>query len=791
MDFRIHSPATRPLHGNRPRQTAPLHAAPDTPRETRRLGAGEGLRRPTGDLTQSADFRALQARGALTPEVLAQLKTLATQPLAEGIDRRTLIATLLSELADPERIAQGDRHTCAAAVVQAKLAQDDPAEYLRVVAGLASPAGRVTLANGDVLRRHADWRVAGGRSLSSDLLQPAFMQYATGTYDVRSDTRATANGRGKGLYAAEQSRLLSAVSGTASVSVFGNGPQVLDAMQRALDQGHDVPVVIKIRDRDTGQLQGHSVLVEAIRDGQVTFLDPNGKRRSVSLEAFTSRLQSASLPAGLVPPSLLKASEGEQGVLAGNPFVDFFANGAKAVGQALEEHVARPAVQAVTTAVQAVNEHVVQPVANAIGQAGAFVQEQIVRPVQENVLDPVAKAIGPVTDWLSTNVFQPLYVHVLEPLAVNVLWPVWEFVGDNARKAKEELEKHQEMLKNIAMIACLVTPGLNALALAIAVSEAIEGGRELLDGLKQGDWKQALTGTAKLFGGLATAVGGPILSKVVGSGAQAMARLLTGVSKLASAGAALADVCNERLDPATRFGKLLSTVVLGVGGTASVLGEQAEKAATGFTEVAQKANAYYDRSITTYRLLMDGKADWRSGLSQVIGLAADVHQDLSDDPASKRLRNQFREGAHVLTEAPKVWEALTRPDAPADVDSVVGFVNLGTRLHRDVLNDWNPEADEVGKAERQRMDHAAALWRESKGLQKGEPLDQVQAAWSYLKKVGASKSDDQLTQWLRGWTTDLESWGEGQGQAAKEWAAGQIRDAWQWWTEQRQAAAPS
>lgn len=793
MNFRIQPPATRPLHGNRPssRATAPLQAPHGAGRETRPLREGEDVRcdRPL-DLRTIPDFRALQARGALTPEVVAQLRALSTQPLAEGIDRRTLIATALRELADPERIAQGDRHTCAAAVVQAKLAQDDPAEYLRLVAGLASPSGQVTLANGETMRRPPDWRPGGGRLLTSDLMQPAFMQYATGSYDMATDTRATAEGRGKGLYAAEQSRLLSAVSGVERATVFGNDPAVLDAMHRALAQGHGVPVVIRIRARDTGALKGHSVLVEAMRDGQVTFLDPNGKRRTVSLDAFTSRLQSASLPAALVSTSLLKASEGRQGVLAGNPFFDFVADGAKAVGQAFSDHVAKPVINAVSTVVQAVNDHVVQPVSNAVGQAGAFVQEQIVRPVQENVLQPVASLIAPVTDWLSTDIFKPFYVHVLEPLTFDVLLPAWEFVRSHALKVKEEIEKHQEMLKTVAAIACAVTPGVNALSLILAIGTAIDGGKELLDGIKKGDWNQALGGTAKLLGAAAAAIGGPILSKVVGSGAQAMARVLTGVSKLASAGAALADICNDRIDTATRFGRLLSVLALGVSGGASVLGEQAEKAAAGFTSMAEKANGYYARSVKAYGELMKGEANWRSMLGLTLGLAADAHQEFRNDAPGKRLSHQMREGAHFLDAAPKVWDAMTNPAATAGVDSIAAFYDLGSRVAHDVRTDWNPEAERPSK-DKPTTDptgHMAELWRDSKGLTQGDPLAQVQAAWAYFKKAGATRSDDQVTQWLRRWTRDLEGWAAGQGQVGKEWAEGQIQAAWKWWSEERQAA---
>ncbi|HEY9857578.1 MAG TPA: hypothetical protein V6D05_17670 [Stenomitos sp.] len=795
MDFRIRPQAPQPVRRPRPlpaQQTAPLDKTPGAPRATERLGSGTPPQTRPLSLETNPDFQALRDQGKLTPEVMGRLRTLATQPLAEGIDRRLLLLTALRELADPERISQGNRETCAATVVQAKLAEDDPAEYLRLLSGLASPAGQVTLANGETLRRDPDWQLDVGRSLTGNLIQPAFMQFATGSYDNRTDTRATDTGRGKGLYAQEQTRLLNAVSGASNTAVFGNSPLVLDTIQQALARGQSVPVVL------AGTAQAHSVLVERIQDGKVTVLDPSGQRRTLGLEAFIARLESASLPRTLVPAALLQASAGQQGSLAGWPDLwGAITGGLKAVAEGFEEHVAKPVVQAVKGGVegiksglQAVSDHVIQPVANAVMQVGGA--------LNEHVFQPLGQAFKPLGDFVLTPlgayVLHPLYDYVLKPLVETVIPTLWDQGLQLALELKKQIEANRDLLMNIGAIACAVTPGLNVLSLVIAVGGVVSGGKRLWEGLRKGDWKAALGGAVELCTSAASAIGGPILSKAIGAGATAMARLATGLGKLANAGLALAEVCDEKASTSVRFGKVLSLVALGVGGGATLLGEQAEAAAAGFTGIAEKANGYYDRSVTAYRALLKGESNWKEILSQGVALAGDLQQDVRNDGAAKLLDYELKSATTYLNEGTRVWDGMTKADRTLDPELLASLYTLTSRVNRDVQNGWNPDVaagDEHGKAESDRYAYMADLWRQTKGLSDKAPLEQVSAAWNYLKQIGASKQDEQLALWLRGWTRDLEHWGTEHGQEARVWAEGQIQEAWKWWSEQRLEAKPS
>lgn len=285
-----------------------------------------------GNLQAMSDLSALQEQGKLTPEVLAGLEQLATQPLAPGVDRQDLIVTALRQMADPSSVNQGDKFTCAPAVVQTMVAKDQPAEYLRLVAGLASPEGTVTLQNGETLTRDANWQSDPTRSVIDNLMQPAFMQLASGSYDSATDSRKTGTGTGQGLYAAEQDKLIAAVTGRKNTSIRGSGPEVIGQLGKATAAGQNVPAIITYQGANS-EIKGHAVLVESVKNGKVTYLDPKAGRKTVSLEEFQAKLQSVSLPDEFVTPKLASAAmKSEEGLLAGG----FFKKLAKGIKKAVK-----------------------------------------------------------------------------------------------------------------------------------------------------------------------------------------------------------------------------------------------------------------------------------------------------------------------------------------------------------------------------------------------------------------------------------------------------------------------
>lgn len=125
-------------------------------------------------------------------DLLGQLSEVSTQKVAAGIDHQALVSDLIQEIQDPDAINQQDKDTCTMTSLQIKVASENPAEYARIVGGLAGPSGDVTLANGDTMSRVPGTEQGDGspRTQSARLWEAAAMNYAVkGTGSVYSNER--------------------------------------------------------------------------------------------------------------------------------------------------------------------------------------------------------------------------------------------------------------------------------------------------------------------------------------------------------------------------------------------------------------------------------------------------------------------------------------------------------------------------------------------------------------------------------------------------------------------------
>jgi len=238
--------------------------------------------------------------------MLTHLHQLATAPLASGLDRTSLLRSTIAEVENPANIEQHRQGTCAATSVTLRLAERSPAEYARLVAGLASPSARVTLKDGSTLARNpgsvADTR--SGRTQSERMLQDAFMGFANGglNYDVAGDTSRGVGGGG-GLNSAEVTRLQTSVFGESYRTVTTVGRQVtrdaglgdrlwnnvrnnLDRLTFRHDPNSPMQLLrqelaagrstaIGMRWGEVGHA-GHAVVVDRIENGRVFFQNPHG-----------------------------------------------------------------------------------------------------------------------------------------------------------------------------------------------------------------------------------------------------------------------------------------------------------------------------------------------------------------------------------------------------------------------------------------------------------------------------------------------------------------------------------
>ncbi|MBO9539865.1 hypothetical protein J7643_04635 [bacterium] len=602
MEIRQTRVSTQPLQGTAPLTTvtAPLlpSASPvqeTTARQSRDtntlVASGEASEltlqaqdAPLG-FEGNAHYQALKASGKLTPEVSAELARLATRPLAPGIDREALIAGTLRDLADPASINQGSRQTCAAAVIQTTLALDDPAGYLKLIGDLASPAGKATLANGDTLSREPGWRQNGGVSLTAGLIQPAFMQYATGgTYDSASDTRMTATGRQQGLYADEQNKLANAVTGKQTEVVFGNGAAVLGAVAATTAQGQPVAAVLK---REDGK--GHSVLIERIQGDKITYLDPHAGRVTCSLSEFQAQLQSVNLPKTRVSNALRAESEaikaGGRGLLAGffNPF-EAVANVAKAV--------VAPVVQVVQAVVAPVVK-VATGVAKAVG----------------SVVTGSVNAVGSAVSNTINGIFQAGASFV-------------QGIANIGGMLGEAWNKYGSYVMMGASVISMLVPGLQVVALAIAAYQAYQSGEMLLEGIRTGDLKKSLLGLAGMAAALSGGAGA-LGAKVLGGGAMAVANVAGKVGNVAKQIVAFTDAIQEG-NP----NKLLGAAASLLGEGAQTLGNGAEVLVKRATDFAEKANAYAHKAERLFEAISKGDMSVPALAS---ALAADLVGDLGSN----------------------------------------------------------------------------------------------------------------------------------------------------------------
>jgi hypothetical protein len=259
------------------------------------LAPGEG--RPQGDPVAALALQTLLLEGKASGELLTSLSKLNQQELAPGIDRQQLLADVVQEVAVPEAIAQRNRGTCVPTSIEIQLAQQDPAEYVRLISGLASPKGEVTTAGGDVLEREPGVLDDGtSRSLSQKLLAPALMELgnARADYDNDADEHVGGSLDGKsGLTAAQADVLLESIYGrdfaftnTGSAAEKKAGTEFV---LEELEAGRDVLVGLKW---GSG---GHKVLVTGTetRDGveYVRIVNPWGRQELISVADFEANLR--------------------------------------------------------------------------------------------------------------------------------------------------------------------------------------------------------------------------------------------------------------------------------------------------------------------------------------------------------------------------------------------------------------------------------------------------------------------------------------------------------------------
>jgi hypothetical protein len=254
-----------------------------------------------GKLTREVDLD--RGKGLFEPgrRLMDHLDRLRGAPLAEGIDRTALLAETIAEIDDTVRISQREKNSCVPTTATILLARQKPAEFVRLVAGLAAPAGAVRMAGGKDLRRSEGWNTQndGGRTTTSRLLQSALLNFGAAlptTYDPVSDThRLGPISTGNGLTGGGSARINSQLQGRPfDAHLFTSIDRSFEwhRVTTALEAGKG-PFPVGLQ---WGSGGSHEVLLETIQDNWVIFTNPSGHRQRLSVDEFRSHLRSAEIP---------------------------------------------------------------------------------------------------------------------------------------------------------------------------------------------------------------------------------------------------------------------------------------------------------------------------------------------------------------------------------------------------------------------------------------------------------------------------------------------------------------
>lgn len=242
----------------------------------------------------------LQGKG----DLLKNLSTLSEQPMQADLakERGTLVGDLIQEMYDPTCIAQKGKNTCGATTVQIILAERNPAEYVRLMGGLASPEGKAEAAGGTISRQPGTAADDGtNRSIGTRLMAPAFMDFANGgfSYDSASDSTDLKVMDFAGLVDFQVKSLASGILGEKYKDLMV-GP--MTSAEAALKEAGkvatpDSPVIASLTyGGDDLMGDGHYIQITGVKDGKVSYINPWGQVERMDEAQFKQHLISVLIP---------------------------------------------------------------------------------------------------------------------------------------------------------------------------------------------------------------------------------------------------------------------------------------------------------------------------------------------------------------------------------------------------------------------------------------------------------------------------------------------------------------
>lgn len=138
-----------------------------------------------GDVDANPRLRELLTNGKLTQvdkdnvSTLDHLDKLSNSPRNPKLDQQQVLNETVDQIADPGKIHQSGRGTCAPTSMEYRLASESPAEYARLAEGLTSSEGQLVARDGSTLKTNQSSLTADNtdRSSVSRVIQSSLMDH--------------------------------------------------------------------------------------------------------------------------------------------------------------------------------------------------------------------------------------------------------------------------------------------------------------------------------------------------------------------------------------------------------------------------------------------------------------------------------------------------------------------------------------------------------------------------------------------------------------------------------------
>lgn len=237
------------------------------------------------------------SRGAT---LVDNLDAIANQPLNPAINDASpqdlLHSVMMESISPATQVNQSSYGTCTVTSLEYALAAKQPAEYARLVAGLAGPSGIATMQGGGELDLQPEYYAAhlpnDDRSASEVLFQSATMDFGDGALDYDASTDVNAPQAFGGLTTDQQTQVAARLFNRPYVTwlpaQFNDIISALAVLQQLDGRKLPTPIVVDIKVGDLANPLYHALDFLGAADGEIYFRNPWGAGNFQPMLGITS-----------------------------------------------------------------------------------------------------------------------------------------------------------------------------------------------------------------------------------------------------------------------------------------------------------------------------------------------------------------------------------------------------------------------------------------------------------------------------------------------------------------------